>query len=109
MNTMFGRLAGDWAADGKAAARITATPTRWRSMTLSSRLSIYQSLFLSPRASMPAEEPDYQRRVSGELVTRFLPGTAIEIIRERTTRLPPRYALFDFDGTLSLIREGWPE
>jgi phosphoglycolate phosphatase len=58
---------------------------------------------------MPAEEPDYQRRVSSELATRLLPGTAIEIIRERTTRLPPRYALFDFDGTLSLIREGWPE
>jgi phosphoglycolate phosphatase-like HAD superfamily hydrolase len=55
------------------------------------------------------EEPDYRRRVTGELATRFLPGTGIEIVRENTSRTPPRYALFDFDGTLSLIREGWPE
>jgi phosphoglycolate phosphatase len=56
----------------------------------------------------PAEEPDYLRRVTGELVTRFLPGTGVEIIRERQSR-PPQHALFDFDGTLSLIREGWPQ
>ena len=40
---------------------------------------------------------------------RFLPGTNIEIIREIKRPSPPRYALFDFDGTISLIREGWPE
>jgi phosphoglycolate phosphatase len=55
------------------------------------------------------EEPDYQRRVTGALATRFLPGTGIEIVRELGPRLAPKYALFDFDGTLSLIREGWPE
>lgn len=36
----------------------------------------------------------------------FLPGTQIEILRE-----PPRgafrHALFDFDGTISLLRHGW--
>jgi phosphoglycolate phosphatase-like HAD superfamily hydrolase len=41
--------------------------------------------------------------------TRFLPGTAIEIVRPRAGLGPPRHVLFDFDGTLSLIREGWPE
>lgn len=56
-----------------------------------------------------AEEPDYQRRVQDNLATRFLLGTGVEIVRERVSRLPPRYALFDFDGTLSLIREGWPQ
>src|SRR3954454_13753540 len=55
------------------------------------------------------EEPNYQRQVTGAIVTRFLPGTGVEIVRERESRLPPRYALFDFDGTLSLIREGWPQ
>jgi phosphoglycolate phosphatase-like HAD superfamily hydrolase len=40
--------------------------------------------------------------------TRFLPGTGIEVIRERPDGPPPRHVLFDFDGTLSLIREGWP-
>ena len=55
------------------------------------------------------EEPDYQRRVTGAPATRFLPGTGIEIVRELGPRLAPKYALFDFDGTLSLIREGWPQ
>jgi len=40
---------------------------------------------------------------------RFLPGTGIEIVRERPVRGRYRHVLFDFDGTLSLIREGWPQ
>lgn len=40
---------------------------------------------------------------------RVAPGTSIEVVRERLLRRPPRHALFDFDGTLSLIREGWME
>jgi phosphoglycolate phosphatase-like HAD superfamily hydrolase len=39
--------------------------------------------------------------------TSFLPGTAIELIRPRAIPAPPLHALFDFDGTLSLVREGW--
>lgn len=39
----------------------------------------------------------------------FLPGTSIEIIRAPRRKTPPRHVIFDFDGTLSLIREGWPE
>ena len=31
----------------------------------------------------------------------------IEILNPRFRRGPFRAALFDFDGTLSLIREGW--
>jgi phosphoglycolate phosphatase len=54
-------------------------------------------------------EPDYRPRVAGALATRFLPGTGIEIVSTSKSTRPPRYALFDFDGTLSLIREGWPE
>jgi len=37
----------------------------------------------------------------------FLPGTNIEIINSHTERGRIRFALFDFDGTISLIREGW--
>ncbi len=37
----------------------------------------------------------------------FLPQTPIEIIHPPAQRGLIRYALFDFDGTLSLIREGW--
>ena len=37
----------------------------------------------------------------------FLPGTHIEIINPNIERGSIRFALFDFDGTLSLIREGW--
>ncbi len=35
------------------------------------------------------------------------PGTCIEIIHPDIVRGRIRHALFDFDGTLSLIREGW--
>ena len=36
-----------------------------------------------------------------------LPGTSIEIVNPRLERGQIRHALFDFDGTVSLIREGW--
>ncbi len=39
--------------------------------------------------------------------TSFLPGTHIEIITPGVERGHIRHALFDFDGTISLIREGW--
>ncbi len=37
----------------------------------------------------------------------FLDGTEIEIIRDTRPSNPPQHVMFDFDGTLSLIREGW--
>jgi hypothetical protein len=54
-------------------------------------------------------EEDYTRRVQKVGATRFLPGTTVEIIHEVQLSAPPRFAVFDFDGTLSLVREGWPE
>jgi phosphoglycolate phosphatase len=39
----------------------------------------------------------------------FLANTRIEVIEPDFPRGKIRAALFDFDGTLSLIREGWPE
>ena len=39
----------------------------------------------------------------------FLEGSTVEVLRDITPTQPPRCALFDFDGTLSLIREGWPQ
>jgi phosphoglycolate phosphatase len=47
---------------------------------------------------------------SGPLVNKkmpFLPQSPIELIHPGFQRGLIRYALFDFDGTLSLIREGW--
>jgi phosphoglycolate phosphatase-like HAD superfamily hydrolase len=37
----------------------------------------------------------------------YYPGSQIEIISPDIQRGNLRYALFDFDGTISLIREGW--
>ena len=54
-------------------------------------------------------EEDYRRAVTGEVRSRFLPGTSVEIVREIKPGIQFRHAIFDFDGTLSLIREGWPE
>jgi phosphoglycolate phosphatase len=56
-----------------------------------------------------AHEEDYRRRVADAGPTRFLPGTSVEIVREVQLAAAPRFALFDFDGTLSLVREGWPD
>ncbi len=57
--------------------------------------------------STNCHEDDY-RPVAGEVRSAgFLPGTSIEIVRPVARREPPRHVLFDFDGTLSLIREGW--
>jgi phosphoglycolate phosphatase-like HAD superfamily hydrolase len=38
-----------------------------------------------------------------------LPGTRIEVIRDDFVRGRVRSVLFDFDGTLSVIREGWQD
>jgi phosphoglycolate phosphatase len=56
-----------------------------------------------------AHEEDYRRRVAEVGPTRLLPGTSVEIVHEVKLAAAPRFALFDFDGTLSLVREGWPE
>ena len=39
----------------------------------------------------------------------FLPGTQIEVITPDLQRGRLKFCLFDFDGTISLIREGWQE
>lgn len=57
-------------------------------------------------ADLKYYEGDYQRVVGEGRSLGFLPGTTIEILRE-LRRKPPRHVVFDFDGTLSLIREGW--
>ncbi|MCX8038868.1 MAG: HAD family hydrolase [Candidatus Sumerlaeia bacterium] len=46
---------------------------------------------------------------SSQTQSYFLPGTEIEIINPALPRGQFRSVLFDFDGTLSLIREGWPD
>ncbi len=47
--------------------------------------------------------------MTATLPDRFMPGTGIEVVRRDWTPGQFRSVLFDFDGTLSLIREGWPE
>lgn len=54
-------------------------------------------------------EADYKAVVSSGKTGRFLTGTSIEILQDVTNAELPQHVLFDFDGTLSLVREGWPE
>ena len=54
-------------------------------------------------------EPDFTGTSGVPVVGRFLPETSIEIINQTVATGGYRDVLFDFDGTLSLIREGWPE
>jgi phosphoglycolate phosphatase-like HAD superfamily hydrolase len=57
----------------------------------------------------PGIEKDYEPTVTGDTRSRILPGTALEILREVPPAARFSHVLFDFDGTLSLIRQGWPE
>jgi phosphoglycolate phosphatase-like HAD superfamily hydrolase len=61
------------------------------------------------RVGSSSVEEDYRRTVADAGDSYFLPGTSIEIIRAVRAGIGIRHVLFDFDGTLSLIREGWPE
>jgi len=54
-------------------------------------------------------EDDYRPVATACVSGEFLPGTDIEIIHPIHREETPRHVLFDFDGTLSLIREGWVE
>jgi len=54
-------------------------------------------------------EEDYRRVVDDLGPAHFLPGSSVEVVRRAQRPRPPRHVLFDFDGTLSLIRQGWPE
>ena len=56
-----------------------------------------------------SHEADYQQTVSSDETLGFLPETRIELVRQLELDHPPEHAVFDFDGTLSLIREGWPQ
>jgi len=46
---------------------------------------------------------------AASVATRFLDDSSIEIVGVLPRRTHPQHILFDFDGTLSLIREGWPQ
>ncbi len=54
-------------------------------------------------------EADFRQVHDAGVQTRFLPGGSIEVIGDFAPGDPPAHVLFDFDGTLSLVREGWPE
>jgi len=54
-------------------------------------------------------EEDYRRVVDDLGPARFVPGSGVEVVRRLERSGPPKHVLFDFDGTLSLIRQGWPE
>lgn len=55
------------------------------------------------------DERDYEAKFATDIQGVCLPGTSVEVVREPEGRGEYRHALFDFDGTVSLIREGWPE
>ncbi len=56
-----------------------------------------------------SHERDYEQRYDANRETSFYGETQIEIVAGFEPGQPPEYAVFDFDGTLSLVREGWPE
>ncbi len=59
---------------------------------------------------MTSPQPnDLPQPAADDCAPAFLPGTHVEMIRDVAAGSRPEFALFDFDGTLSLIREGWQQ
>jgi rfaE bifunctional protein kinase chain/domain len=59
-----------------------------------------------------AREPDYVFRpefADSHCKAKYLPGTEIEVVDEPSTDLDIRHCIFDHDGTLSTLREGWEQ
>jgi len=54
-------------------------------------------------------EADFRQVHDAGVSTRFLSGSRIEVVGGFAPGRAPEHVLFDFDGTLSLIREGWPD
>ncbi|MBT4867074.1 MAG: HAD family hydrolase [Planctomycetaceae bacterium] len=52
---------------------------------------------------------DIQQTDSNDGGSAFIQGTQVEITHTTSADSRPEFALFDFDGTLSLIREGWQQ
>ncbi len=59
-----------------------------------------------------AREPNYVFRpelAESERGAKYVPGTEIEIVGELPADLDIRHCIFDHDGTLSTLREGWEQ
>ena len=66
------------------------------------------NMTMEPMLQSPAKaEGDFKALNPVPSSPRYLPGTSIEVLREPKVGGLKRPVLFDFDGTLSLIREGW--
>jgi phosphoglycolate phosphatase len=52
-------------------------------------------------------EHDFRQINTADVTTQFIPGTSIEVVGGFKPATPVQHVLFDFDGTLSLVREGW--
>jgi len=60
--------------------------------------------------SAAGADPDYiyhPEIASDPRVAQYIDGTEFEIVRELPSGLSIRHAIFDHDGTLSTLREGW--
>src|SRR5205807_3849129 len=60
------------------------------------------------KSSRPSGCQPPVRAATMSFVAQPLPAGALELLRPNLPRGRFRAALFDFDGTLSLLREGWP-
>jgi phosphoglycolate phosphatase-like HAD superfamily hydrolase len=60
------------------------------------------------RAVGPAPEYVHSPRLASQpRLARFLDATSIELVRGRRPAATVRHAIFDHDGTISMLRQGW--
>jgi phosphoglycolate phosphatase len=62
---------------------------------------------MARRQAHAMAERDFKPVAGAPGQTSFIAGTGMELIRPVQPGRAPEHVLFDFDGTLSLIREGW--
>jgi rfaE bifunctional protein kinase chain/domain len=59
---------------------------------------------------LAAGAPDYiyePELADSPRAARYLPDTEIEVVREKSRQGAVKYAIFDHDGTISTLRQGW--
>ncbi len=110
--------AGDSFLAGAAAALAAGRPPGQAALLGSFAAAVTVRKLRQTGTATPAEilevgsDPDYvyfPELAEDIRRARYLPGTEFELVTEVPTGCRPRYAIFDHDGTISTLRQGWEQ
>ncbi len=110
--------AGDSFLAGAAAALAAGRPPGQAALLGSFAAAVTVRKLRQTGTATPAEilevgsDPDYvyfPELAEDIRRARYLPGTEFELVTEVPPGFRPRYAIFDHDGTISTLRQGWEQ